>query len=104
MVMGGRVMFPLGIVFPLSTTEPASFEFLGRFCAEAPFKLSAKHFQVGIVSSTGKFAWRKPDADIAANVTSSASVAAKRTPQSTAPSAVARALAEAQSWVARVSG
>jgi argininosuccinate lyase len=44
------------------------------------------------------------DADIAAHVTSSASVAAKRTPQSTAPSAVARALAEAQSWVARASG
>jgi argininosuccinate lyase len=44
------------------------------------------------------------DADIAAHVTSSASVAAKRTPQSTAPSAVARALAEAQSWVTQVSG
>ena len=44
------------------------------------------------------------DADIAAHVTSSASVAAKRTPQSTAPSAVARALAEAQDWVARASG
>src|SRR5580765_4513149 len=44
------------------------------------------------------------EADIAAHVTSSASVAAKRTPQSTAPSAVARALAEAQNWVARASG
>jgi argininosuccinate lyase len=44
------------------------------------------------------------DADIGAHVTAVASVAAKRTPQSTAPSAVARALAEAQSWVARVSG
>jgi argininosuccinate lyase len=43
------------------------------------------------------------DADIAAHVTSSASVAAKRTPQSTAPSAVARALAEAQTWAARAS-
>jgi argininosuccinate lyase len=43
------------------------------------------------------------EADIAAQVTSSASVAAKRTPQSTAPSAVARALADAQDWVARVS-
>jgi argininosuccinate lyase len=43
------------------------------------------------------------DADIAAHVTSSASVAAKRTPQSTAPAAVARALADAQGWVARVS-
>src|SRR4029077_1872119 len=44
------------------------------------------------------------DADISAHVTSSASVAAKRTPQSTAPMAVARALAEAQSWVAQASG
>jgi argininosuccinate lyase len=42
--------------------------------------------------------------DIAAHVTSSASVAAKRTPQSTAPAAVARALAEAQDWAARASG
>jgi argininosuccinate lyase len=41
------------------------------------------------------------DADIAAHVTSSASVAAKRTPQSTAPAAVARALAEAQAWATR---
>jgi argininosuccinate lyase len=44
------------------------------------------------------------DADITAHVTSGASVAAKRTPQSTAPSAVARALAEAQAWVSRTSG
>ena len=44
------------------------------------------------------------EADIAAHVTSGASVAAKRTPQSTAPSAVAAALAEAQAWVTRVSG
>jgi argininosuccinate lyase len=41
------------------------------------------------------------DADIAAHVTSSASVAAKRTPQSTAPAAVARALEEARDWVER---
>jgi argininosuccinate lyase len=44
------------------------------------------------------------DADIAAHVTSSASVAAKRTPQSTSPSAVAQALADARAWVGRVSG
>jgi argininosuccinate lyase len=44
------------------------------------------------------------EADIAAHVTPGASVAAKRTPQSTAPSAVAAALAEAQAWVSRVSG
>jgi argininosuccinate lyase len=43
------------------------------------------------------------DADIASHVTSTASVEAKRTPQSTAPSAVARALVEAQEWVAQAS-
>jgi hypothetical protein len=68
LVMGNRVMFPIGIVFPLSTVEPASFEFLRRFSAEAPFEMSAKHFQVGVVSSTGKFAWRKPDADMLAKL------------------------------------
>lgn len=67
-VMGDRVMFPMGIVFPLSTIEPASFEFLGRFSADAPFKMSAKHFQVGVIAKNGSFAWRKPDADIAAKL------------------------------------
>jgi hypothetical protein len=68
MVMGNRVMFPMGIVFPLSTTEPASFEFLRRFSAEAPFQMRAKHFMVGITGKNGKFAWRKPDADTAAKL------------------------------------
>ena len=68
MVMGNRVMFPMGIVFPLSTTEPASFEFLRRFSAEAPFQMSAKHFQVGVVGKSGRFAWRKPDAEVAAKL------------------------------------
>jgi hypothetical protein len=67
-VTGGRVMFPMGIVFPLSPTEPGSFEFLGRFSADAPFKMSAKHFQVGVAGKNGKFAWRKPDAEIAAKL------------------------------------
>ncbi len=69
MVMGNRVMFPMGIVFPLSVPDPASFEFLRRFSAEAPFKMSAKHFMVGIQAKNGKFAWRKPDADIGAKLT-----------------------------------
>jgi argininosuccinate lyase len=38
--------------------------------------------------------------DIASHVTPAASVAAKRTPQSTAPDAVARALADARAWLA----
>jgi hypothetical protein len=58
----------MGIVFPLSVTDPASFEFLRRFNADAPFKMSAKHFMVGIAARNGKFAWRKPDADIEAKL------------------------------------
>lgn len=65
MLMGNRVMFPMGIVFPLSTTEPASFEFLRLFSANAPFKMSARHFMIGITARNGRFAWRKSDADIA---------------------------------------
>jgi len=63
-----RVMFPMGMVFPLSVTESASFEFLGRFSADAPFKMSAQHFMVGVTARNGKFAWRKPDAEIAAKL------------------------------------
>lgn len=44
------------------------------------------------------------DADIVSHVTPRASVAAKRTPQSTAPMAVGRALAEVQAWVVEVGG
>ena len=62
MVISNRVMFPMGIVFPLSTVELASFEFLRRFSIDAPFEMSAKHFMVGITAKNGKFAWRKPDA------------------------------------------
>ncbi len=68
MERSGRVSFVMGIVFPLSTSDPASFEFLGRFSASAPFKMSAKHFMVGIVAGNGKFAWRKPDDEMIAKL------------------------------------
>ncbi len=42
--------------------------------------------------------------DITAHVTAQASVAAKRTPQSTAPAAVAAALADVRSWLSRATG
>jgi argininosuccinate lyase len=42
--------------------------------------------------------------DIVARVTPQASVAAKRTPQSTAPGAVRAALAELEGWLARAAG
>jgi hypothetical protein len=67
-VNGDRLMFPLGLVFPISPGEPASYEFLRGFCAEAPFKMSSKHFLVGVIGKTGKLAWRKPDADAAARL------------------------------------
>jgi argininosuccinate lyase len=50
--------------------------------------------------------WRRAsdlfEADVVDRVTPRASVSAKRTPQSTAPSAVADALAEARAWLGRV--
>jgi hypothetical protein len=64
---GNRITF-LHFVFPISAKEPASYEFLGRFAAEAPFKISPRHFQVGIPCKNGKLAWRKPDAGIAARL------------------------------------
>ncbi len=68
MVMGNRVSFVMGILFPLPTVEPASFEFLRHFSTAAPFKMIAKHFMVGTTAKNGKFAWRKPDADILAKL------------------------------------
>ena len=44
------------------------------------------------------------DADVVSRVTPRVSVAAKRTPQSTAPDAVAAALAEVGEWLARSGG
>ena len=64
---GNRIAF-LGFRFPLSSEESASYEFLQRFSTDAPFKMSSKHFQVGIAGKTGKLLWRKPDADIAARL------------------------------------
>jgi hypothetical protein len=67
-VSGNRVMFPMGIVFPLSTTEPTSFEFLRRFSTSVPFRMSAKHFLIGFVAKNGGFSWRKPEAEMAGNL------------------------------------
>ncbi|MEQ1728057.1 MAG: argininosuccinate lyase [Vicinamibacterales bacterium] len=44
------------------------------------------------------------EADVVERVTPAASVAAKRTPQSTAPAAVQQAIAESEAWYASVSG
>ena len=69
MLMGDRITFMMGLLFPISLVEPTSYEFLRRFSADAPFKMSSKHFQVGIsTGKKGKLAWRKPDADISARL------------------------------------
>lgn len=64
---GNRVMF-MHLVFPISAEELSSYEFLGRFAAEAPFKMSPKHFQVGKLFKNGKLSWRKPDAATSARL------------------------------------
>jgi argininosuccinate lyase len=52
--------------------------------------------------------WREAsdrfDADVVGRVTPAASVAAKRTPQSTAPAAVRARLADVRDWLDRASG
>lgn len=63
--IGGRFMFPMGIRIPISANEPASYEFLERFSAETPFKMSPKHFQVVIpIGKKGTLVSRKPDEDV----------------------------------------
>ena len=67
-VTGNRVMFPGGLWIPISSSDSASYEFLARFSADAPFKMSPKHFQVGLRGKTGHISFRKPDSDIAARL------------------------------------
>jgi hypothetical protein len=66
MGMGYRVMFMMGLPIPISPTEPASYEFLGRFSADAPFKMIPEHFSVVAPSGKkGKCVCGKPSGDIA---------------------------------------
>lgn len=65
LILTGDHIMCMMLVIPISPKEPSSYEFLGRFSEDAPFKMSPKHFQVGILGKTGKLAWRKPDADVA---------------------------------------
>jgi len=66
MFLGERVGFPLGLIIPISPQEPSSYEFIGRFSASAPFKMSPKHFSVVVrTGKRGTLVDRKPDAEIA---------------------------------------
>lgn len=64
-IMGDRISFPLGIIFPIPLNDSASYDFLRRFSADAPFKMSAKHFSAVVPIGKGrKYAARKPGAEI----------------------------------------
>jgi hypothetical protein len=63
-VIGDRIGFPFGLNFPISPKEPASYQFLRQFSADAPFKMSPKHFKVGVLCKNGKMIMRTPDAEI----------------------------------------
>jgi hypothetical protein len=68
---GDRISFPLGLLIPISATDPSSFEFLKKFSEDAPFKFSAKHFKVGLpTGKKGKLAYRKATGEIAARLAS----------------------------------
>ena len=67
--LGERVGFPLGLLIPISPQEQSSYEFIGRFSANAPFKMSPKHFSVVIrTGKKGTLSDRKPDGDIVARL------------------------------------
>jgi argininosuccinate lyase len=66
-------------------------------------KLVAEHREFGSLTiDEWRAASDRFEADVVSRVTPRLSVAAKRTPQSTAPEAVKAALAEVQGWVAKV--
>ena len=67
--LGERVGFPLGLLIPISPTSLSSYEFIGRFSASAPFKMSSKHFSVVVrIGKKGTLADKKPDAEILARL------------------------------------
>jgi hypothetical protein len=66
---GGRLMFPMGLLIPVSSHDSGSYDFLGKFSADAPMKMNPKHFLVFTIGGKrATKAWRKPDSDIVANL------------------------------------
>jgi hypothetical protein len=58
-------MFMGGITFPISSSEPASYEFFKRFASDAPFRMNPKNFRVRVLGKSGRWAWKKPEGEIA---------------------------------------
>jgi len=62
---GNRVMFMGGIHFPVSSSEPSSYEFLKRFASDAPFRMNRKNFRVRMLGKSSRWAWQRPEGEIA---------------------------------------
>jgi hypothetical protein len=63
---GDRISFLFGLHIPISPSEPSSFEFLRKFCQDAPFKMSSKHFKVGTpTKKKGKLTYKKATGEVA---------------------------------------
>jgi len=61
----GLIQFILGAVIPIPVDDPASYNFLRQFCADAPFKINPHKFLVSApVGKNGKWAFRKPNAEV----------------------------------------
>ena len=70
-MLGDRISFPLGLLIPISASDPSSYEFLKKFSQDAPFKFSAKYFKVGIsAKKKGQLKYVKATDEIAARLAS----------------------------------
>ena len=65
LLTGDRVIFMSGILFPISSSGSASYEFLRRFVSDAPFRMSPRNFRVSVPGKPSKWRWAKPEGEIA---------------------------------------
>jgi hypothetical protein len=65
----GRITFPMGINIPIPSNEHASYDFLARFSADAPFKMKPDNFSSCVpVGDKGKWAFRKLEPEFVARL------------------------------------
>ncbi len=61
----GLIQFMLGVLIPIPVDDPASYDFLRQFCADAPFKINPAKFLVSTpVGKKGNWAFRKPNEEV----------------------------------------
>ncbi|HEX7654290.1 MAG TPA: hypothetical protein VF607_12345 [Verrucomicrobiae bacterium] len=73
----GLIQFMLGITIPIPVDNPAAYDFLREFCADAPFKINPEKISVSTpVGKKGKWAFRKPSPEIAARIAAAVGAAA----------------------------